>query len=329
MKYQMLIEFIAVVIATFLLSVVAERFLIPVLKSRKVGQKILDIGPRWHKSKEGTPTMGGICFILAMVVVSAIALVINGEDALPFVFAMGLGLANALIGLVDDYTKLMKKQNEGLLAWQKFLLQVIAAALYLLAMTLWGGMTTELAIPFTDLRIDLGIFYYVVAMFFITGMVNSTNLTDGIDGLASTVSMVVGGFFAVCAFMMDMRSLSLISALVIGGTLGFLVYNFHPARVFMGDTGSLFLGGVLVGAAFALGNPLILLVCGFMFVLETISVILQVSVFKLSHRKKRLFRMAPIHHHLEKCGMTEKNICLLAILVTLLLSIPALTIFGL
>ena len=319
MKYQMLIEFIAVVIATFLLSVVAERFLIPVLKSRKVGQKILDIGPRWHKSKEGTPTMGGICFILAMVVVSAIALVINGEDALPFVFAMGLGLANALIGLVDDYTKLIKKQNEGLLAWQKFLLQVIAAALYLLAMTLWGGMTTELAIPFTDLRIDLGIFYYVVAMFFITGMVNSTNLTDGIDGLASTVSMVVGGFFAVCAFMMDMRSLSLISALVIGGTLGFLVYNFHPARVFMGDTGSLFLGGVLVGAAFALGNPLILLVCGFMFVLETISVILQVSVFKLSHRKKRLFRMAPIHHHFEQCGWGEVKIVAVFGIATLVL----------
>jgi phospho-N-acetylmuramoyl-pentapeptide-transferase len=319
MKYQMLIEFIAVVIATFLLSVVAERFLIPVLKSRKVGQKILDIGPRWHKSKEGTPTMGGICFILAMVVVSAIALAINGEDALPFVFAMGLGLANALIGLVDDYTKLMKKQNEGLLAWQKFLLQVIAAALYLLAMTLWGGMTTELAIPFTDLRIDLGIFYYVVAMFFITGMVNSTNLTDGIDGLASTVSMVVGGFFAVCAFMMDMRSLSLISALVIGGTLGFLVCNFHPARVFMGDTGSLFLGGVLVGAAFALGNPLILLVCGFMFVLETISVILQVSVFKLSHRKKRLFRMAPIHHHFEQCGWGEVKIVAVFGIATLVL----------
>ncbi len=321
MKQQMLIEFIWVAAVTFLLSVIIERFMIPVLKSRKVGQKILDIGPRWHKSKEGTPTMGGICFIAAMVIASIIALAINQTEALPFVFAMGLGLANALIGFVDDYTKLMKKQNEGLLPWQKFALQLVAAALYLAAMTLWGGMTTVLALPFTDFSIDLGIVYYIVALILITGVVNSTNLTDGIDGLASTVTLVVGGFFAVCAFRYEMRALSLLGALIVGGMIGFLVYNFHPARVFMGDTGSLFLGGLVVGAAFALGEPLVILICGFMYILETVSVMLQVSVFKLSKRQKRLFLMAPIHHHFEKCGWGEVKIVAVFGVATVLLSV--------
>ena len=164
--------------------------------------------------------MGGICFIFAMLAVSALALIINREGALPFVFAMGLGVANALIGFVDDYTKLMKKQNEGLLAWQKFALQLVAAALYLAAMTLWGGMTTVLALPFTDFSIDLGVVYYVVALVLITGIVNSTNLTDGIDGLASTVTLVIGGFLALCAFRFEMRSLSLIGALIVKALVG-------------------------------------------------------------------------------------------------------------
>ena len=319
----MLIEFILVIIATLLASVVIERFMIPVLKSKKVGQRILEIGPRWHMSKSGTPTMGGICFISAMVIVSAVALIINGNEALPFVFAMGLGLLNAMIGFVDDYTKLIKKQNEGLLAWQKFGLQLIAAALYLVAMTLWGGMTTVLALPFTDFSIDLGIVYYVVAILLITGVVNSVNLTDGIDGLASSVTLVVAGFLSACAFRLEMRSLSLIGALLIGGMIGFLVYNFHPARVFMGDTGSLFLGGILVGAGFALGEPLIILVAGLVYVIETVSVMLQVSVFKLSGRKKRLFRMAPIHHHFEQCGWSENKVVAVFSAATLVLCIAS------
>lgn len=323
MKQQMLIEFIIVAVVTFLLAVVIERYMIPVLKSRKVGQKILEIGPRWHKSKEGTPTMGGICFILAMIAVAAVALIINFEGALPVVFAMGLGVANALIGFVDDYTKLMKKQNEGLLAWQKFALQLLAAGLYLLAMRLWGGLETTLHIPFTDLAPDFGILYYVIAIILITGMSNSTNLTDGIDGLASSITLVIGGFLTLLAFRMEMRSLSLLGALVIGGMLGFLVYNFHPARVFMGDTGSLFLGGLLTGATFAMGSPLIILICGLMFVIETASVMLQVSVFKLSGRKKRLFRMAPIHHHFEQCGWGEVKIVSVFSALTVLFCIVA------
>ena len=319
----MLMEFIIVLVATFVLSVAIERFVIPILKSKKVGQKILEIGPRWHMSKSGTPTMGGICFILAMLLSSGVALLINGKDALPFALAMGLGLLNAAIGFVDDYTKLIKKQNEGLLVWQKFALQLVAAVLYLVAMTLWGGMTTVLELPCTDFHIDLGLAYYVVALILITGIINSVNLTDGIDGLASSVTLVVGAFLSACAFRLEMRSLSLIGALLIGGMLGFLVYNFHPARVFMGDTGSLFLGGLLVGAVFALGEPLIILICGLVYVIETISVMLQVSVFKLSGRKKRLFKMAPIHHHFEQCGWGEVKIVAVFSLITAVLCVVA------
>lgn len=308
MKNEMLIEFLVVLFCTFALTAVISHFLIPVLKSKKMGQKILEIGPRWHKSKEGTPTMGGIAFIAAIVLTVVVALMINNKELGTVIPVMALALMNGFIGVIDDRAKLMKKQNEGLLAWQKYLLQLLAGGVYLLLLQAWGVGGTVLHIPYFDVSVELGIGYYAVALILITGMVNSVNLTDGIDGLASTVSLVVGGFFAFAAFVAQARGLSLLSAALIGGTLGFLVYNFHPARVFMGDTGSLFLGGLLMGCAFALGEPLIILVAGLVFVIEAISVILQVSVFKLSGRKKRLFKMAPIHHHFEKCGWNEYKI---------------------
>ena len=317
MKTEMLIEFFAALVITFALTVLLARVIIPILKSKKMGQKILDIGPRWHKSKEGTPTMGGICFIIPIIFVSALALIVKGDEWKPIPFALGLGLSNGLIGLVDDYAKLVKKQNEGLLAWQKFGLQVVVAALYLFLMTSFGGLDTSLPIPFFGVSLELGIVYYIVAIFFIAGMVNSVNLTDGVDGLASSVSLVVAAFFAVVAFYFSMRSLSLIAGVLIGGLVGFLVYNFHPARVFMGDTGSLFLGGLLTGCAFMIGNPLIFLIGGLVFVGEAVSVILQVGVFKLSGRKKRLFKMAPIHHHFEQCGWSENKVVAVFSAVTL------------
>lgn len=317
MKTEMLIEFFAALVITFILTVLLARVIIPILKSKKMGQKILDIGPRWHKSKEGTPTMGGICFIIPIVFVSALALIVKNDEWKPILFALGLGLANGMIGLVDDYAKLVKKQNEGLLAWQKFGLQVAVAALYLFLMTRLCGLDTSLPISFFGVSLELGIVYYIVAIFFIAGMVNSVNLTDGIDGLASSVSLVVSAFFAVVAFYFSMRSLSLVSGVLIGGLVGFLVYNFHPARVFMGDTGSLFLGGLLTGCAFILDDPLIFLICGLVFVGEAVSVILQVGVFKLSGRKKRLFKMAPIHHHFEQCGWSENKVVAVFSAVTL------------
>ncbi len=316
--------------ATFVLTVVIARRVIPILKSKKMGQPILEIGPRWHKSKEGTPTMGGIAFITAMLIVSAAALVISAllgksESLLPLLPTLGLALAGGLIGVIDDRAKLLKRQNEGLRAYQKFLLQLIAAALYLIVMRLCGWLETTLIIPYIDVELKLGAGYYVVALLLITGMINSVNLTDGIDGLASSVTLVIGVFFAVLAFVWSEPSLGLWSALVIGGTLGFLVYNLYPARVFMGDTGSLFLGGLVVGGAFMLGSPLLVVIMGIVYIIETASVMLQVAYFKLTHGK-RIFKMTPIHHHFEMCGWSEIKIVTVFSLVTVLAC--ALAYFG-
>lgn len=311
------ILFIAALVLTFALTAAISHKLIPVLKSKKMGQKILEIGPRWHKSKEGTPTMGGIAFIAATVIVAALACIASAvwgdiESVLPFLYVLLYGVLNGLIGVIDDSAKLRKKQNEGLTARQKYLLQLVAAAVFLILLSVTGIVDTTLYIPFAGVTLKVGFFYYVIALLLLTGMVNSVNLTDGIDGLASGVTLVVGIFFAAAAFFAAQAAsvapaLSLIGATLIGGTLGFLVYNFYPARVFMGDTGSLYLGGMVVGAAFLLGNPLIVVVCGIVYICETASVMLQVTYFKLTHGK-RLFRMAPIHHHFEQCGWSEIKI---------------------
>lgn len=324
-------EFVIVLVSVFALTAFLLRLIIPVLKSHKLGQPIKDIGPRWHKSKEGTPVMGGIGFILATLIVLLIISIVSWvrgtvAELVPLALALGLAVANGMIGFFDDYCKLLKKQNEGLKAYQKYLLQLVVAAVYLLFMSITGNLSTELFIPFVKKTIVLDgylkILYYAIALLLITGIVNSVNLTDGIDGLAASVTAVVGGFFAVLAFYISRtnhaagRSLSLLSSSVVGGTLGFLVYNWNPARVFMGDTGSLYLGGAVVGAAFMLNRPLVILIAGFVYVFEAISVILQVGVFKLSGRKKRLFKMAPFHHHLEKCGWKEVTIVCVFTLLT-------------
>lgn len=319
----MIIEFLIVMVAAFALTVALSRFIIPILKSRKMGQYIKDIGPRWHKSKEGTPTMGGIIFIAAMTVVSALALIVDGSDALRVVFIMLLGLMNAVVGFIDDYQKLVKKNNDGLGEWQKTLLQLLAGGIYLFLMKICGFIDTSLEIPFSNVQIELGIFYYAIALALIWGMVNSVNITDGIDGLASTVTLVVGGFFALCAFCLGNRPAELVSAALIGGMVGFLVYNFHPARVFMGDTGSLFIGGIITALAFAINEPFVVVICGLVYVLELGSSALQRYVFKLSGRKKRLFKMAPVHHHFEQCGWSENKIVAVFSAATLVFCVVA------
>jgi len=329
MNYKIL--FAAALVLTFLFTVLISRKLIPALKSRKMGQKILDIGPRWHKSKEGTPTMGGLAFIIAMMVVGAACAVylfiIDGKEAcLPFVFTLALGLAGGLIGCIDDRAKLRNQRNDGLTAAQKFLLQLGAAALYLIGMAVVCKMGTELYIPYVGTTFDLGIFYYVISLILICGIMNSVNLTDGIDGLASSVTLAVGVFFAVCGFINGAcepdGALVSLGALIVGGCAGFLVYNLNPARVFMGDTGSLFLGGLVVGGAFMMGNPLIVVVCGLVYIIETASVMLQVGYFKLTHGK-RLFKMSPIHHHFEKCGWSENKVVIVFTAVTVIFSVVA------
>ena len=301
------------------LTVLAERILIPVLKSVKMEQKILDIGPRWHKSKEGTPTMGGLGFIISAVVVfagivSVMAFTTDHLNIWRICITFGFALLCGGIGFIDDYAKFFKKENEGLSAGNKYLLQLIAAALYLFMMVWKGGLTTELNIPFFNVAWDLGIFYYVFALVLITGIVNSVNLTDGIDGLAASITAIVGAFFAVVAFVFGNGDSAILSAITTGCCVGFLVYNFYPARVFMGDTGSLFLGGIVIGLAFLMDQPLIIVLAGFVYIAETLSVILQVASFKLTG--KRIFKMSPIHHHFEKSGWSELKIVGVFSLVT-------------
>jgi phospho-N-acetylmuramoyl-pentapeptide-transferase len=260
-----------------------------------------------------------------MIVLSGIAIYyfINSEqgELIPLALTMFLAVLNGMIGFVDDYCKLIKKQNEGLKPYQKLFLQVLCAALYILALKLLGYIDTELSIPFTSKTVELGIVYYVFAMFLIVGMVNSANLTDGIDGLASSVTLVISGFFAFVAFNFLNTSLTLISGALIGALIGFLIYNIHPAKVFMGDTGSLFLGGAVTGAAFIINEPVIILIAGSIYVIEALSVILQVGSFKL--RNKRIFKMAPIHHHFEKCGWSEGQVVTVFSVFTVLTCVVA------
>ena len=324
----MIIEFITVALAVFLVTVILEKLIIPILQSHKVGQRILEIGPRWHKNKAGTPTMGGICFIMAILVIMAIVAIISAikgknDELVPLALALGLAVLNGMIGFFDDYTKLIKKQNEGFTAKQKIVLQSLAAILYLAALTFTNNINTALHIPFTSVNLELGWFYYVFAFVLIIGFVNSVNLTDGIDGLASSVILVVGLFFAVIAITANDVNLILIAAALVGATAGFLVYNFYPARVFMGDTGSLFLGGLVVGATFVLDEPMIIFLVGIIYLVEAASDIIQVGVFKLSGRKIRVFKMAPIHHHFEKCGWSEIKFVIIFSLVTLLFCVAA------
>ena len=313
----------------FVLTVAALRLLIPKLRSMKMGQKILDIGPRWHKSKEGTPTMGGIAFAVPVTVVTAAALAlaptlgINVPTA-PVLLTLLLAVGNGVIGVIDDLTKFRKKQNEGLTAPQKYALQLAMAGAFLALLRLYGTPDTTVSVPFTDIHLELGWFCYVFALIFITGIINSVNLTDGIDGLASSVTFVVAVFLSVLGFTYANNGAVLLGSVTVGATLGFLVYNFYPARVFMGDTGSLFLGGIVAGAAFVIDSPLCIAIAGIIYICEAMSDIIQVGVYKLTH--KRVFRMAPIHHHFEKCGWSEKKIVFVFSAVTLIAS--AIAYFG-
>ncbi len=327
MNNEMLFEFLIVAATVFVVTVVVSRYIIPILISHKVGQRILEIGPRWHINKQGTPTMGGLCFILAILIVLAVVAVYTAyrgdtTELIPLALTLCLAVFNGIIGFVDDYCKLVKKQNEGLLPYQKFILQLLAAGSYVYLMLMTGNINTALHIPFTDIVWELGVVYYIFAIIIITGIVNAVNLTDGVDGLASSVIFVIATFFGVVAFMYDYRALSLASAALVGATVGFLVYNFHPAKVIMGDTGALFFGGMIAGMAFMIDEPLIILVAGFICIVETVSVMLQVSYFKLTHGK-RLFRMAPIHHHFELLGWSENKIVFVFSLITLLCCILA------
>ena len=290
------------------LSWALGHFLLPVLHALKAGASIREIGPTWHNNKTGTPIMGGLMFIFA----SMLCLLGNLPSMTDYsvFFVLALALCFGFIGFLDDFTKVRHHRNLGLTSMQKAMLQMAVSAVFLYAMYKAGAMDTHLYIPFWNRSYDLHpIVYIFFAMFVMVGCVNSVNLTDGVDGLSSSVTLPVMVFFTAASVALGKYDLALLPASLIGGLIAYLTYNWHPAKVFMGDTGSLFLGGVVCAMAFALEMPLILILVGFVYICETMSDILQISYFKLTHGK-RLFKMAPIHHHFEMCGWKEEKIVL-------------------
>lgn len=310
-------------ITAFIIGIVMGKITIPLLRALKAGQSIRDVGPEWHNVKQGTPTMGGVIFIVAtLFAVAADWTSIRAGD-FSLVYLYLFALAYGLIGFLDDYIKVRKKRNLGLTALQKLVLQLVAAAVYLFVLYESGRLTFDLYIPFANVTFAIPhVVYFLFAMFVIVACVNAVNLTDGIDGLATGVTMPVMLFFGMVALRMQDDAVAKFSLALFGGLTAFLCYNFHPARVFMGDTGSLFLGAAVCGAAFALDMPLILIVVGLVYIVETASVIIQVTYFKLTHGK-RVFRMTPIHHHFEMGGWSEVKIFTVFTLLTVALCVLA------
>lgn len=280
--------------------------LIPMLRALKAGQSIREEGPTWHNNKAGTPMMGGLIFIFTAIL-CLVASIPAMQDYSVF-YVLALGLCFGLVGFLDDFFKAKYKRNLGLTSLQKAFLQMAVSALYLYLLYVQNTLEPTVVIPFTDISFTLHPLVYIFfAMFVIVGCVNAVNLTDGVDGLCGSVTVPVMVFFTAAAVAMGKFEVALLPACLIGGLIGYLFYNWHPAKVFMGDTGSLFLGGIVCGMAFVLNMPLILVLVGLVYIMETLSVILQVGYFKLTHGK-RIFKMAPIHHHFEMCGWREVKI---------------------
>ncbi len=312
---------IITVAAGAVLSGLLGFLLLPVLRAMKAGQSIREVGPTWHNYKAGTPMMGGLMFIAALIICLLVAIP-TMEDYSVF-FVLGMSLCFGGVGFVDDFCKMKKKQNEGLTSLQKLLLQLAVSALFLYLMYKQGAMSASLYIPFVDISFSIHpLLYIFFAMFVMVGCDNAVNLTDGVDGLSSSVTLPVMVFFAAAAISRGKWDLALMPACLVGGLIAYLFYNWHPAKVFMGDTGSLFLGGVICGLAFALDMPLILILVGFVYIMETLSVILQVGYFKMTHGK-RLFKMSPIHHHFEMCGWKEEKIVLVFAAVSAVMCVIA------
>lgn len=326
-----LLKILVAAVVAFVISAVIGKFLVPALRRWKAGQSIKEDGPTWHMSKQGTPTMGGLMFILATIIV---VLVVNGPAILSgdwtSVIVLVFALVFGAIGFLDDYAKIKKKENTGLTAGQKFLLQLAAAILFIVLLRKCGILSPNLYVPFFGVELHLPwVVYLIFAVLVITGTVNAVNITDGLDGLSSSVTLPVCAFFAAAsgwAWVKWQQSgtagMAVFAAALFGGLVGFLLYNHYPAKVFMGDTGSLFLGGAVCGMAFALDLPLILILVGIIYIIETLSDIIQVTYFKATHGK-RIFRMAPLHHHLEMGGWNEKKVVFVFASISLVFCILA------
>ena len=296
-----------IMLISFILTVIITKFEIPILRE-KAGQNIREDGPQSHLSKAGTPSMGGIAIIIGAAAAAITAEIIRGrntalETAVIVLVFVGFGL----IGFFDDYLKVIKKNNLGLRAYQKFGLQTVISVILAVYLANYTVGSTSVYIPIADIYIDFGIWYIPFVVFVVLAMTNAVNLTDGLDGLASGVTAFVSLFFAVAGITYGIVSGAYFCSAMCGACLGFLVFNKNPAKVFMGDTGSLALGGGLAAAAIVMKLELLLPIVGLIYVIEALSVVLQVGYFKISGGK-RIFKMAPIHHHFEKCGYKEVQV---------------------
>ena len=313
-------------LVSFVVSAIAGKILIPGLRRMKAGQSIKEDGPTWHMSKQGTPTMGGLMFILGILCTLLLigwTDIARGDFRALFVFCFALVFG--VIGYLDDYEKVKKKENTGLTAGPKFLLQLAAAIAFTVLLRHYGYLAPHLYLPFVNLVVELPwVVYMVFAAFVMVGTVNAVNITDGVDGLSSSVTLPVAAFFAAVSawWGSQYQDIGVFAGALFGGLAAFLLYNHYPAKVFMGDTGSLFLGGAVCGLAFAFDMPLILVLVGVVYIAETLSDIIQVVYFKATHGK-RIFRMAPLHHHFEMGGWSEKNVVAVFAAVSLVFCVLA------
>ncbi|MBW0764452.1 MULTISPECIES: phospho-N-acetylmuramoyl-pentapeptide-transferase [Mammaliicoccus] len=301
-------NFLLPVIA-FLLTLILVPVLIPTLKKLKFGQSIREEGPKSHMKKTGTPTMGGLTFLLATIVVTIIAL-FYVEQVGPLILLLFVTIGFGLIGFIDDYIIVVKKNNQGLTSKQKFFAQIgIAIVFYIVSILMPNyDFETAINIPFTDWSLPLSVFYIIFIVFWQVGFSNAVNLTDGLDGLSTGLSIIAFGFYAILSFTLDKPEIGLFCLVMLASLIGFLIYNKYPAKVFMGDTGSLALGGIFATISIMLNQEITLLFIGLVFVIETMSVMLQVTSFKLTG--KRIFKMSPLHHHFELVGWSEWKIVL-------------------
>ncbi len=307
------------VMLSFAISVVLGPLVIPFLRRLKVGQTERTEGPESHLKKNGTPTMGGILFLVS-VVATSLLFVKEYPRIVPILF---LTLGFGLIGFLDDYIKVVLKRSMGLRAWQKFALQIVVTGIFVFYLRRYTDVSLAMKVPFVDsVYLDFGWWNIPILFFIVIGTVNGTNFTDGLDGLASSVTVLVATFFTVVAIGTG-SGIEPITCAVVGALLGFLLFNVHPASVFMGDTGSLALGGFVAASAYMMQMPIFIAIVGFIYLLEVVSVMLQVSYFKMTGGK-RIFKMAPIHHHFELCGWSETRVVAVFSIVTALLCLVAL-----
>ena len=334
------------VIASFLITAAIGPFLIRYLRKMNFGQKILSYVPE-HAGKQNTPTMGGFMFIISITLVTIVVNLVLGGLSVQSFTVLVLSLCYGVIGFIDDRTKIRKAENEGLTSGQKFALQLVLALVFLTVVHMGGYLMPSLYIPFVGVSLDIPwLIYVVIAAFIMVGCNNAVNLTDGLDGLAAGVTLPVAVYFIVIGAISGNMPVVVFASALAGGLAGFLIFNFNPAKVFMGDTGSLFLGGAVAGLAFACDQPLILALVGLIYVIETLSDIIQVTYYKMTKKPvldengnpvrdakgnikmegKRIFRKAPLHHHFQLCGWSEKKIVLVFAGITVLMCI--LSYFG-